>query len=357
MKISRSRSRRRPIALVVALVLTLAACGSDGGSSGDGRETLTLVTHDSFAVSEDVLDAFSRRHGIDVEILPAGDAGAALNQAILTKDDPLGDVFFGVDNTFLSRAIDAEIFVRYASPALAQVPDRYELDAGHRLTPVDRGDVCVNYDKAQFAERGLPVPETIADLADPRYENLLVVENPATSSPGLAFVLATIAELGEDGWRDYWSDLRANGAKVVSGWEQAYNGEFSAGEGQGDRPLVVSYASSPPAAVYFSDPQPDVSPVGTLLATCFTQIEHVGILQGTEHERAARRLVDFMLTEQFQEDIPLSMFVFPVRDGAELPPVFVEHAQIPSDPLTVPPARIGEHRERWIDEWTDTVLR
>jgi thiamine transport system substrate-binding protein len=348
-----SVTRGRLAPALVAVALVAGAC--DGG--GDGKDTLTLVTHDSFAVSDDVLAEFERRAGVEVDVLEAGDAGAAVNQAVLTADDPLGDVFFGVDNTFLTRATDAGIFVRYESPELASVPDEYELDPQHRLTPVDHGDVCINYDKAYFAERGLPVPQTLDDLTRPEYEGLLVAENPATSSPGLAFVLATIATFGEEGWRDYWTGLRANDVKVVSGWEEAYNGEFSAGEGKGDRPLVVSYASSPPATVFFSDPQPTESPIGTQLASCFSQVEFVGILEGTDNERAARQLVDFMLSPRFQEDIPLNMFVFPVRDGVMLPDVFVRFADVPPEPLSLPPDEIGESRERWIGEWTDTVLR
>jgi len=343
---------RRVLACLAVAAVAAAACSD---SSGD--DSLTLVTHDSFAVSDDVLAAFTEETGVEVKVLPAGDAGAALNQAILTADDPLGDVIFGVDNTFLSRATEADILVPYESPELANVPDELELDPRHRLTPVDRGDVCINFDKAYFADRGLRVPETLDDLTAPEYRGLLVTENPATSSPGLAFLLATVAEFGEDGWRDFWQRLRDNDVEVVSGWEEAYNGEFSAGEGQGDRPLVVSYASSPPAAVYFSDPQPAESPVGTQLASCFRQIEFAGILEGTSKEKEARALIDFMLSEPFQADIPLSMFVFPVREGVALPDVFVEFAEVPPDPLRLPPDDIGENRERWIREWTDTVLR
>ena len=344
---------RRVLAFLAVAVIVAAGCSDSSG----GDDSLTLVTHDSFAVSDDVLASFTEETGVEVKVLPAGDAGAALNQAILTADDPLGDVIFGVDNTFLSRATEADILVPYESPELANVPDELELDPRHRLTPVDRGDVCINFDKAYFAEQGLAVPVTLEDLTAPEYRGLLVTENPAMSSPGLAFLLATVAEFGEDGWRDYWQRLRDNDVEVVSGWEEAYNGEFSAGEGQGDRPLVVSYASSPPAAVYFSDPQPTESPVGTQLASCFRQIEFTGILKGTSKEKEARELIDFMLSERFQADIPLSMFVFPVRDGVALPDVFVEFADVPPEPLTLPPAQIGENREQWIREWTDTVLR
>jgi thiamine transport system substrate-binding protein len=343
----------RPFVVSVVVALIAAAC-SNGSSDGD---TITLVTHDSFNVSDEVLEAFTDETGIEVEVLPAGDAGATLNQAILTKDDPLGDVIFGIDNTFLSRALDEDILVPYESPELAQVPAEFQLDSEHRATPVDYGDVCINFDKAYFAERDLGVPETFDDLTAPEYRGLLVAENPATSSPGLAFLMATIAEFGEDGWQDYWEALRANGVQVVSGWEEAYNGEFTAGEGQGDKPLVVSYASSPPAAVFFSEPQPDESPIGTMLASCFRQIEFVGILDGTSKEEEAQELVDFMLSEQFQADIPLNMFVFPVREGVELPDVFVEFADVPDESLELPPEDIGENREAWIREWTDIVLR
>jgi thiamine transport system substrate-binding protein len=345
---------RRPVALVIALLVAAAAACSD--SSNDDN-SITLVTHDSFSVSDAVLEEFTEETGVEVKVLPSGDAGTALNQAILTEDDPLGDVFFGVDNTFLTRATESGIFERYESPELGQVPVEFQLDPEHRLTPVDYGYVCVNYDKGYFEGAGVRPPETLDDLADPQYRGLLVAENPASSSPGLAFVLATIAEFGEDGWRDYWSQLRDNDVRVVAGWEEAYNGEFSAGEGAGDRPLVVSYASSPPAAVYFSDPQPTESPIGTQLDSCFGQVEFAGILEGTDHEKEARQLIDFMLSERFQSDIPLSMFVFPVREGVALPEVFTEFADVPTDPLTLPPDEIGEERDRWIEEWTDTVLR
>jgi thiamine transport system substrate-binding protein len=344
---------RRVLASLAVAVIVAAGC-SDSSSDDD---SLTLVTHDSFAVSDDVLEAFTAETGVKVKVLPAGDAGATLNQAILTADDPLGDVIFGVDNTFLSRAADAGILVPYESPELANVPTEFQLDPDHGLTPIDYGDVCINFDKEYFAAQGLAVPETLDDLTAPEYRGLLVTENPATSSPGLAFLLATVAEFGEDGWREYWQALRDNDVEVVAGWEEAFNGEFSAGEGRGDRPLVVSYASSPPVAVYFSDPPPAESPIGTQLDSCFRQVEFAGILKGTSKEREARELVDFMLSERFQADIPLSMFVFPVRAGVELPDVFVQFAELPADPLSLPADEIGENREQWIREWTDTVLR
>jgi thiamine transport system substrate-binding protein len=320
--------------------------------------TITLMSHDSFNVSEEVLTEFETSTGIHVQLLPAGDAGSALNQAILTKNNPLADVFFGVDNTFLSRALEAGIFEPYASPQLADIPDELKRDTENRLLPVDYGDVCLNYDRAWFAGRDVPPPDSLEALAEPAYRGLTVVENPATSSPGLAFLLATIGHFGEDGYLDYWRALRDNEVLVVDGWEEAYWGQFSAAS-DGNRPIVVSYASSPPAEVYFAETPLDEAPTAavTTPGSCFRQIEFVGILAGTPHRAAAERLVDFMLGQRFQEDIPLQMFMFPANRMARLPEVFVDYAKIPEQPADVAPEAIEANREAWIEAWTEVMLR
>ncbi len=376
----------RPIALIAALAMTLAACGDDVAEpdpdindqvDDDGDEaiadepddatddatvdeepgdTVTLLTHDSFDVSEDVLDAFTDDTGIDVEVVPLGDAGTALNQTILTADAPQGDLLFGVDNTFLSRALDEDIFAAYESPALEDVDPDLILDDEHRATPIDRGDVCLNYDVAYFDDADVDVPDGLDDLTDPAYQGLLGVTNPATSSPGLAFLLATIETFGEDGYLDFWEQLVDNDVIVTDGWSEVYYDEFSA-TGEGDRPLVVSYASSPPAEVLFAEDELDEAPTGVIEASCFRQIEFVGILDGAENPVGAERLVDFMLSETFQEDIPLTMFVFPANQQAQLPEVFEEFAVLPDDPLEIDHEVIGERREEWIEAWTSTVLR
>jgi len=347
------------VALTVVASLALATT-STGAATTRGKtngETIRLVTHDSFAVSQDVLDAFTARTGIKVEVLQGGDAGTVVNQAILTKDNPIGDVLFGVDNTFLTRALQAGIFERYQSSALDTVPESLRLDPKSRVTPVDYGDVCINYDKQWFQSHDVKVPKTLQDLTKPAYKGKLVVEDPSTSSPGLAFLLATISAYGAGKWQHYWDQLRANDVQVVDGWEQAYFDEFSGGGGGGSRPLVVSYASSPPASVYLADPPTDEATIGTMTGACFRQVEFAGILKGTAHAAAARKFVDFMLSEQFQKDIPLQMFVFPARDGTPLPKVFQQFADVPTDPYTLTPTKIGAGRDEWIREWTGTVLR
>ncbi len=330
-------------------------------TSVSAQETVvTLVTHDSFAIGEEVLAEFMAATGIRVEILQIGDAGETLNKAILSRGNPLGDVLFGVDNTFLGRALANDIFLPYESPMLEQVPEHFQLDAEHRVTPIDYGDVCLNYDVAWFAEQELELPESLAALTEPEYRGLLVVENPATSSPGLAFMLATIGVFGTEGettWLDYWRELVENEVRVVSGWESAYWGEFSISGGE--YPLVVSYASSPPVEVFFMEETPEVAPTGAIVAdnTCFRQIEFAGVLAGSEQVAAAQQLIDFMLGTSFQEDIPLQMFVFPVNAEAELPEVFVEYAEVAEVPAVVAPEEIDAMREEWIQAWTETVLR
>jgi thiamine transport system substrate-binding protein len=268
-------------------------------------------------------------------------------------------VLFGIDNNLLTRALEGDVFVPYESPALENVDETaWVLDPEHRVTPIDHGEVCLNYDKAWFADRGIAPPSSLDDLADPRFRGLLVVENPATSTPGLAFLLATVAKYGDPGWQEYWRTLRANDVLVVDGWEEAYTVRFSGAAGsRGKRPIVVSYASSPPAEVIFREPRPATAPTGVIEDSCFRQIEFAGILRGARNQEGARELIDFMLSKRFQEDVPLNMFVFPVNREAQLPPEFVKHAVVPSAPLELAPEAIEENRERWVDEWTEIVVR
>jgi thiamine transport system substrate-binding protein len=328
-------------------------------SCGGDDDAVTLVVYESFPIEgtpvNDALDGFTEETGIEVEILVAGDTGTMLSKAELTAGNPEGDVMWGVDNTFLSRALAAEVFEPYESGALDQLdPDLVDLVPGHEATPVDFGDVCVNYDLEWFAERDLDPPATLGDLADPAYADLLVVQNPATSSPGLAFLLATIADRGEDGWEAYWDALDDNGVAVVDGWTEAYY-ERATWWG-GDRPLVVSYGSSPPVEVIFADPPVTEAPTGVVEATCFRQVEFAGVLRGTDSPQAARRLVDFLVSPEFQREVPLNLFVFPANTGVELEPEFRRYAVIPDDPLTMDPATIGAGREAWTDRWTSIVL-
>ncbi|BCM69788.1 putative ABC transporter substrate-binding protein [Streptomyces sp. EAS-AB2608] len=351
------------VAVAVGLgLVTLSACGStDTGGSADPT-TVTLVSHDSWAVSKDVLKDFEKRSGYKVRVLKDGDAGQAVNKAILTKDNPQGDVFFGVDNTLLSRALDNGLFQPYRAKGWDTVRPEFRADQGkHRVTPVDTGDICVNYDKAWFSAHKLTPPRSFEDLAKPAYKNLLVTENAATSSPGLGFLLGSAAKFGDDGWPGYWKKLKANGVKVVDGWEQAYYQEFSgSSEGKkagGDRPLVVSYASSPPAEVIYAKKRPATAPTGVATGTCFRQVEYAGLLSNAKNTKGGKALLDFLLTKEFQQDMPLNMFVYPVVKGAAVPADFTKYGPAAEDPETLAPGTIAANRDEWVKSWTSLVLK
>jgi thiamine transport system substrate-binding protein len=319
---------------------------------------LVVMTHDSFSASEAVIKEFETTANVKLKILKSGDAGAALNKAILAKGNPLADAFFGVDNTFLSRALKADIFDAYKPANAVNIPKEFVLDPDFKLTPVDYGDVCLNYDRAYFQKKNLAPPKTLDDLIKPEYKGLTVVENPATSSPGLSFLLATVGYFGKDKYLDFWKAMRANDVLVTEGWEDAYYAKSTwAGKG-GDRPIVASYATSPAAEVYFSNGKLTEPPTGNVLGdgACFRQIEFVGVLKNAKNPDAARKFVDWMLSKKFQEDIPTQMFVFPVMPDAQLPDFF-KFAEKPNKPAVVSAAEIDANREAWIKAWTDTVLR
>ena len=355
-----SRLIHNPITLIVAVSLFFSACTNQGAApQTEGQEALilTVMTHDSFSISEQVLKTFTETSGIEVRFLKSGDTGTAVNKAILAKDKPLADVFYGVDNTFLSRALEEGIFDNYESPLLADIPDHFELDPQYGALPVDYGDVCLNYDKTYFADNDLSPPVNLEDLLQPQYEGLLVVENPATSSPGLAFLLATIGHFGESEYLDYWEGLVDNDLLVVNDWEIAYYQEFS--RAGGTRPIVVSYGSSPPFEVIYAESPIDEPPTEAVVSdgACFRQIEFVGILSGTQNRELAEEWIDFMLSPTFQEDIPLQMFVFPVNENTILDETFEKHLAVPENPAFVDPEDIADKRETWIQDWTKVVLR
>lgn len=339
----------RPTALTIALALALTGCSGD--EQAETPETLTLIAHESFAGAEgveDIFAPFTKETGIEVEIISSEDAGTLINQAVLSKDNPLADVLFGVDDTFLSRGIEEGIFAGYESANIDTVPEELRHDSD-LVTPIDFGDVCFNYDKEWFETSAIAVPDDLDDLTSDEYAANVTVEHPATSSPGLAFMLATIDVLGEEGWLDWWSDMREAGINVATDWETAYYSDFT--RYGGPSPIVMSYASSPPAEVIFAEEPTEVAPTGVIEAGCYRQIEYAGILEGTPYPESAGELIDYMLSVGFQENIPLTWFVFPANQEAALPQEFVDHTVIPSSPTIMEPDVIAENRDRWIDEW------
>ena len=353
---------KKYLAAIGALAIFAMGCSSspttNSTNSTNSPVTLTLLAHDSFTPTPGIFDAFTAATGIAVEVVQGGDAGQLVTKAVLTSGNPEGDVLWGVDNTLLSRALEADVFSAYETPNTASMDAALLHDIpGHEVTPVDSGDVCINYDIAWFKTNNIAPPLTLDALTNKQYANLLVVPSALSSSPGLAFFMATIAEFGTDGWQAYWKTLRDNGVMVVDGWTQAYNTEFSGASGKGDRPIVVSYSSSPPAEVIFADPPIDVAPTAVASLTCFEQIEYAGILRGTKHEDEAKLLIDYLTDLTFQNDLPLTQFVFPVHNGAVLPEAFTKYALRPENPLRLEANVIATNRTAWIDEWSAIVLK
>ena len=362
------RTKTIVVDFLMLFAMLLSACGGSGAGQATAPAptapsgapvTLTVLVHDSFAVSESLVNEFQQANNIQLSFVKGGDVGAAVNRAVLSKASPLADVFYGVDSTFLSRVLEEDLFEPFETPILGEIPDEFKLDDQNRALPVDYGDVCINYDKAYFADNNLAVPGSLEDLLKSEYRGLLVVENPATSSPGLAFLMATVAQFGADGYLEYWQGLVENEVVVANDWETAYYTNFSGSSGRGPQSRVVSYVSSPAAEVVFAATPLDEAPTASIVApgTCYRQIEFVGILKGTQNRAAAEKFVEFMLDKAFQEDMPLQMFVYPVNRNAQLPEPFVKWAQAAQQPAQLPPDKIAANRQQWIQSWTDTVLR
>lgn len=324
-------------------------------------QTLTVLVHDSFALSHEVFERFGTETGIEVRLLQGGDAGELINRSILARK-PLADVLYGVDNALLARALAVDLFEPYTSPLLAGVPEALHFDPSGHVTPIDVGYVTFNLDLAWFEANGLPLPENLLDLSDPSYRGLTAVQNPASSSPGLAFVLTTVDHFGEGGerdWLDYWQALRDNDLLVTDGWTDAYYTAFS--RYGGDRPIVLSYATSPAAEVVFAGAPLERAPTANLLcAGCaFRQIEGAAILAGSERRAEAEAFIDFLLSESVQADIPLNMFVYPAVAGVPLPQAFLDFAAVPeaAQVTSLSPERIGAGQQRWLEQWTAVVLQ
>lgn len=320
------------------LVLTASACttSSQNTSTDATPNEVTLLAYDAFTPEEAIFDAFTAATGAKVKIITGGDSGVLVSKAILTAGIPEGDVLWGLDNTLLSRAQKAELLTSYE--------------------PVDYGDICVNYDKQWFASRNIAPPTSLEDLALPKYKGLLVTQDPVASSPGLGFLLGTIAHFGADNWQSYWRSLKENGVRVSPDWTTAYTIDFSGSSGKGKYPLVVSYGSSPPAEVLYAEKPIDTPPTAVIESTCFRQTEYVGALRGTRNPNLATQLISYLLDVPFQESMPLSLFVFPVNKQAKLPDLFTKFAIAPTNPLTLNPADIEKNRDAWLSSWRDIIL-
>lgn len=352
----RNRTRALLSCLAAGLAATIAFAGcastSGGGGSPSVPGTLTVVTHDSFSLSDELRAQFEASSGLKVTYVAPGDAGTLVNQLVLTKDSPLGDVVYGIDNTYAGRALSEGVIEAYASSVLPPADaSALKADDSGKLTPIDFGDTCINADTGWFARHGIAVPKTLDDLTKPAYKDLLVISNPASSSPGMAFLTATVGAKGDPGYLDYWSALKANGVLIAKGWTEAYSVQFSGSTGKGPRPLVLSYSTSPAAEI-----KDGVASTQALLQTCFRQVEYAGVLTGAKNPKGAKAFIDFLLSAGVQADIPNKMYMYPAVRSTQLPADWAKFAPLSQTPFEVPTAQIAAGRDRWIRDWTAKVV-
>jgi ABC transporter, substrate-binding protein, thiB family len=337
-------------ALALASAATLAACGQD--TKADAKK-VTLVTHSSFQVSDNLKKEFEKTSGFKLEIVDGGDGGELVNKLILSKDAPQGDVCFGVDNTYASRLLSQGVIDKDRTvDTIPESAEKYLVDNNRALVPIDMGDVAINIDKTYFTSHNLAEPKTFEDLAKPEYAKLLVAINPTTSTPGLAWMLATVGHFGADKFSDYWKTLVKGGAKIASGWTEAYNTDFSAGEGKGAYPIVVSYASSPS---YTVSKDGTSTTTAALLDTAFRQVEYAGVLKGAANPAGGQAFINWMLSKAVQADIPKKMYMYPVDSSVQLPEVLAKFGPLAEKPVEVAPNKIAAEREQWLKLWASAV--
>lgn len=339
-------------AAVTVVAASLAGCGSTPKSTSGTKQVIVEV-HDAWAMSQSVLDDFTKQTGYTVKIITSDGVAQLADQVALDAGRPQGDVVYGLDNSYAGRAVSAGALADYTASNQPAESRRYALAgaAAHQLTATDYGDVCVNADNTWFAAHHLAIPQTFDDLLKPEYKNMLAIPAASSSSTGLAWLIGTISAKG-DGWQTYWKALLKNGAKVDSGWTQAYQGDFTGGGGKGTYPLVISYSTSPPYTIPQGKTEPTTS---ALLNTCFRQVEYVGVLKGAKNEAGAKAFVDFMVGKELQQAIPENMYMDPVNTDATLPALWQQWAPLSKTPWPMPQAEIDSHRDSWVSQWRDLV--
>lgn len=321
------------------------------------NNVLDVLVYDSYAVSEELVLRFEAANDVKLQFIEAGDGTELLNRAILTAEAPIADVIVGINSVLVNRALVNNLLESYESPYLSEIDAIYQTDPENRALPFNHGAVCINYDTEFFSTHELKVPTTLEELVDPVYSGMLAIENPISSTPGLAFMLMTIDVLGEDGYLFFWEDLLENGAEIVPDWSTAYYTNFTAGGGGGYQPMVVSYDASPAAVPFYAEEPMDEAPTASILADdmCIEMIEYAGILKGSDQVELAQKFIDALLSAEWQSDLPAQMFVYPVNGTATIPELFETFAPQPVNPVRMDPAIVAVNYEKWLQAWAESI--
>ena len=316
--------------LFVFAITTLLLAGCTSIANQQEPPIVRLATHDSFVISDDLIKSFEELSGQKLEIIRLGDTGSLTNQLVLTKNAPIADAVFGIDNTFLPVAQQNKI-----------------LDAAP--VEIDYSDVCFNYDIDYFQSNQITPPNTWEDLTDPSFKSLTVVTDPKLSSPGLAFLATTVSKFGLTAdFTKYWSDLASNDLLVAGSWEDAYFVNFT--RYGGTRPIVLSYASSPAAELDESG----TPKTKALLDGCFRQIEYASVISGAENKKGAEALVTFLTSKEFQDSVAENMYVYPSNQSASVPESW-SMAALPAASNLGAELDFQSDKETWLQKWQEAI--
>lgn len=339
--------------LALCMAFGVSACGSSESDAQSNAETkeVTLVAYDSFPAKE-IQPGFEQVTGYKLTVVEGGDGAELTNKLVVSKDNPLGDVAVGMDNNVALTAFDAGVFDDAKAELPAEVSD-YSLAEAPNLVPFDRSQYCINYDEQWLNDNGLAVPSSLSDLAKPEYKDLLVVEDPRKSTPGMGFLTATIADQGDD-WASYWSALKDNGVEVTDGWTDAFT-MFSSNEG-GTKPFMAGFSSSS-AYPTGEDEAGSFYNMKTLEGSCYSAVEYMGMLKGAKNAEGAKALIEYLLSSEAQETIAEANYMYPVNPQAKLPEALAEHGAEVPDALRLDARKVADNRTAWLKTWADTMGR
>lgn len=334
-------------ALLMLLLIPFSALSADGN-------TLVVYTYDSFVSwgpAKYIEKHFEQRTGAEVKFVATGDSRKMLTA--LKREKATGqtqaDIFLGIERSDIPKTNNGQIFRNLKKKELPNLDTVRNslLSPGEddRLIPYEYGYITIVYDSKKIAAE--QVPQTFEQLAQAKYKNQLIVEDPRISSPGFSFLLWTIKHYGSD-YIDYWKRLRSNILTVPGGWSAAYS-LFQRGEA----PMVVSFSTDTASSVIAHGNAR--YKIALLNNEAYLNVYYMGIVKGTDSPSLAHKFLNFVLSQRVQEKIPTSEWMFPANRTARLPLKFYQYAVRPPESIVVSLDKIAENQAQWLKEWTRVI--
>ncbi|EPD34070.1 ABC transporter periplasmic binding protein, thiB subfamily [Propionimicrobium lymphophilum ACS-093-V-SCH5] len=342
--------------LAVCTAFVMSGCGaSETGaeqSAAQATKEVTLVAYDSFP-AKDIQPGFEAATGYKLNVIEGGDSAELTNKLVVSKDNPLGDVAVGMDNNTALTAYEKGVFDD-SGVKLPEGVEKYSLADADHLVPFDRSQYCINYDEKWLKDKNITAPTSLADLTKPEYKDMLIVEDPRKSTPGMGFMTATIAAQGED-WTSYWSALKDNGVEIADGWTEAF-AKFSSNEG-GTKPMMAGFASSSAYPTGEDEAGNEIYNMKTLAGSCYDAVEYMGLLKGAKNVDGAKALIEYLVTTEAQEIISEANYMYPVNPAAKLPEALAKYGPEVENALSLDAKKVADNRTEWLKTWADTMGR